>query len=90
MPEMVAKVAQEYPVGTKRSPGERFHVNPEHVKLLTVIGRVEPLDGAPPPTAKSLQAAAPAAYRTREMAAAPVAKGPKKTRHRESLLAKGR
>lgn len=90
MPEMIAKVAQEYPVGTKRSPGEAFHVDQNHVRLLVAIGRVEyPAgEGAQEPKRRDLQAAAPIRYQTRALAASPSQKGPKKTRRRESLLAK--
>lgn len=87
MPEVVAKVAQQYPVGTWRQPGDRFHVEPEHVRLLAAIGRIETPEGEEkkPAPQKSLQAAPAGNYRTRDMAAQET-KAPRKTRNRASLL----
>jgi len=44
MPDRIAKEAQEYnarPVAV----GEKFHVEPEHVDLLLLLGRIEREDG---------------------------------------------
>lgn len=84
MPEVVAKVAQEY-AHRRIAPGERFHVEPAHVGILAAIGRIEP----PDLPAKDLHAAPAATYQTRDMAA-DRPKGPKKTRNRQSILAKAR
>jgi len=42
MPLVIAKVAQEYPFGVKRAPGDKFEVEAEHVKLLEALGRIGP------------------------------------------------
>lgn len=84
MPEVVAKIAQEY-AHRKVAAGERFHVEPQHVGILAAIGRIE----HPDLPAKDLQAAPAPTYQTRDMTAKRP-KGPKKTRNRQSLLAKAR
>lgn len=95
MPEVVAKIALDYPPGTPRSPGERFHVEPQHAKLLALVGRVElvgPSETPPATATRSMQAATPAStYRTRDMAAETAkAPKPKRTRNREPILGRGR
>jgi hypothetical protein len=84
MPEVVAKVAQEY-AHRRIEPGERFHVEPAHVGILAAIGRIEPLEAS----AKDMHAAPADRYRTRDMAAERP-KAPKKTRNRQPILTKAR
>lgn len=45
MPEMVAKVEHWYG-GSVRTPGERFHVEPNHVLLQKALGRAEVAQGS--------------------------------------------
>ena len=40
MPEMIAKVQHWYG-GRERTVGERFHVEPAHVRIQMALGRVE-------------------------------------------------
>jgi hypothetical protein len=92
MPERIARVAQDY-AGRRVQPGEKFEVEDRHCRLLEAIRRIEPETAAPAPPVPPLPALAtrdmvatrPAAYATRDMAAAP-----RKTRRRESLLGKAR
>lgn len=82
MPERIAKVTQFY-AGRKILPGESFHVDPEHERLLELLCRIESLE-----TPRAMAQPAPATYATRVMTAAVPAK-PKKTRNRQSLIGKG-
>ena len=85
MAERVAKVAQEY-AGRHILPGEKFHVEPHHERLLEAIGRIEPIATTPAPAVRrDLQAARPASYQTRDMSA----EQPKKRRNRKSILGRG-
>lgn len=45
MPEMVAKVSHLYG-GRSRAVGERFHVEPPHVRILMALGRAEVVEGS--------------------------------------------
>lgn len=40
MPEMIARVAQVY-AGRELKPGDRFDVDPKHVRTLLALSRVE-------------------------------------------------
>lgn len=84
MAERVARVSQDY-AGRRILPGEKFHVEPQHERLLEAIGRIEPIAKAAPaatqPERRDMQAAKPATYQTRDMAAQP-----KKRRNRQSIL----
>lgn len=86
MAERVARVAQEY-AGRHILPGEKFHVEPQHERLLEAIGRIEALAAQAEPISarRDMQASKPATYQTRDMAAAQ----PKKRRNRKSILGRG-
>lgn len=81
MPQVVAKIAFEY-AGRHFEPGERVEMPVEHVRLLVAIGRVED----PQPPAPAPAAPAVGTYRTRDIAASPVAKAPPKRRNRQKIL----
>lgn len=66
MPERTAKVATEY-AGRKLSVGERFHVEPNHVGVLLIVGHIEPEEGEPGYVARDLAADKPHEYLTRDM-----------------------